>query len=371
MRSTGKQFNLTINNLVDERKDPLRATRAAAELLAHNYKITASWPMAITAYNFGLQGIKNAAKDVGSEDIVKIIEEYNGSRFGFASRNFYVEFLTAVDVCLRYTEFFGEIELREPLELAQVQLSDYVSSTTLKKHTHLTEKEIRELNPALHSSVFHKGGFLPKDYALNVPLNQKEQFEAQYAAIPTSLKYAYLPVKARHKVKKGQTLSVIAKRYGTSVKRIMSANGIKDAGKIRAGQVLKIPGGYVSIAKSSSKKAGSSSPSSQSGQQHRVQKNETLSTIAKKYKSSVKAITRANGIENPRKIKAGQVLTIPTQQTPVALKEKLVEHQVKKGQTLSMIARIHNSSVKAITRANDIKNPRRIRIGQRLVIPKG
>ncbi len=376
MRKTGKDFDLTMNNLVDERKDPLRSTRAAAELLAHNYEVTTSWPMAITAYNFGLQGIKNAVTDVGSDDIVKIIAEYKGERFGFASRNFYVEFLTAVDVCLRHTEFFGEIELREPLELAQVRLPDYVSSTTLRKYTLLTEKEMQELNPALNPSVFHKGGLLPKHYALNVPASRKERFETQYAAIPPSLKYAYLPIKARHKVRKGQTLSVIAKRYGISVKRIMRANGIKNARKVRAGQILKIPGGYVSLAKSSSKVADSPSPSAQSRQRHQVRKGETLITIARKYKSSVKAIIHANGIKNPRRIKAGQVLTIPhqktqSQKTQVVAKKKLVEHRVKKGQTLSVIARMHNTSVKAIAQANAIKNPRRIRIGQRLVIPKG
>ncbi|PIE35651.1 hypothetical protein CSA56_03385 [candidate division KSB3 bacterium] len=370
MKSTGKQFNLTINGTIDERKDPFRATRAAADLLAHNYNSTASWPMAITAYNFGLQGIKNAAKDVGSEDIVKIIEKYKGSRFGFASRNFYVEFLTAVDVCLRYAEFFGEIELRKPLKLAQIQLSDYISSATLEKYTELPKEMLQELNPALHSSVFRKGGLLPKQYALNVPASQKEQFEKRYAAIPKSLKYAYLPTKARHKVKKGQTLSGIAQRYGTPVKRLMSVNGIKDARRVRVGQVLKIPGGYVSLAKRSPKASSSSPAPSKSGQTHRVRKGETLITIAQKYNSSVKAITSANGIDNPRKIKADQVLAIPDQKTRSA-PVKTVEHRVKKGQTLSMIARLHHTSVKAIRQANDIKNPRRIRIGQRLVIPKG
>ena len=375
MRSTGKQYKLRITPLIDERKDPLRATRAAAQLLAHNYKVTQSWPLAITAYNFGLQGIKNATKKVKTENIVEIIEKYNGPRFGFSSRNFYIEFLIAVDVCLRYTEYFGEIELFHPLALTQVELTDYVSVRTLQKYTPLTETDLKKLNPALHESVFNRGGFIPKNYVLNVPEHLKTQFEARYTAIPKSLKYAYLPVKARHKVKKGQTLSAIAISYDTTVKAIMKTNGIKNAQKIRAGQVLKIPGGYVSLAKNSSKKSSTKS-ASQRHQNHQVKKGETLITIAKKYKTSVKAITSINGIKDPRKMKAGQILEIPAQSTQFAQtgtsgSKTNVEHRVKKGQTLSTIAKIHKTSVKAITKANDIKNPQKIKTGQVLIIPKG
>ena len=366
MRGTGKQYKLKITHLIDERHDPLRATHAAARLLAHNYEETQSWPLAITAYNFGLQGIKNATAAMKSDDIVKIIEQYNGSRFGFASRNFYVEFLAAVDVCLRYTEYFGEIDLHEPLKITQVSLPDYVSAKTLAKYYDFTVDELQELNPALHSSVFNRGGFIPKNYALNILEEHKSDFETRYAAIPQSLRYKYLPVRATHRVKRGQTLSVIAKRYRTSVKALMRANNIKNARKVRAGKVLKIPGGYVTLAQKS-KSPSASSSSSSSGRTHRVKKGQTLSTIAKLYGTSVKAITTLNKISNPRKIKAGQTLKIPNSNA----KSAKAEHRVKKGQTLSMIAKLHNTSVKAIAKANSIKNPRYLKVGQVLKIPKG
>ena len=366
MRGTGKQFKLKINNTVDERKDPLLATRAAAKLLGHNYESSASWPLAITAYNFGLQGIKNAAEKVGTEDITTIIERYNGPRFGYASRNFYVEFLTAVDVCLRYTEYFGEIELKAPLELAQVKLSHYISPKTLEKHTSLTVEDIQKLNPALAPSVFRKGGLIPKNYRLNLPAASQQDFETQYAAIPQSAKYAYLPVKARHKVKKGEALSTIARRYRTPMKEIMKINGIKNASKIRIGQVLKIPGGYVSVAKSSGSgsRAGSSSTANSSGplSTYRVRKGETLIAIAKQHQTSVKTLSSLNDISDPSKVRAGQVLKVPS---------TTVKYKVRKGQTLIMIAKLHNTSVKAITKANQISNPRRIKAGQVLIIPKG
>ncbi|MCP4397017.1 MAG: LysM peptidoglycan-binding domain-containing protein [bacterium] len=378
MRGTGKDYKLKISNLVDERKDPLLATRAAAELLGHNYKVSASWPLAITAYNFGLQGIKNAAKDVGTEDIAAIIERYDGSRFGYASRNFYVEFLAAVDVCLRYTEYFGEIELHSPLALAKIKLSHYISPKTLEKHTSLTVEKIKKLNPALHFTVFHKGGMIPKGYRLNIPETSQQKFEAQYAAIPQSAKYAYLPVKARHRVKKGETLSTIAIRYRTPMKAITKVNGIKNAGKIRIGQILKIPGGYVSLAEKSTTSSRSSSKSGSSGSSstYRIKKGETLIAIAKKHQTSVQTIERLNNISDPRKIKAGQSLKLPSKTTKSTQgssgdKQVTVRYKVRKGQTLTMIAKLHNTSVKAIANANQIRNPRRIKAGQVLIIPKG
>ena len=371
MEGTASQYKLKVNSVVDERRDPLRATRAAAELLAHNYETTQSWPLAITAYNFGLQGIKDAVKAVESDDIATIIHTYTGSRFGFASRNFYVEFLAAVDVCLRYTEYFGEIEMHPPLKLVQVTMPDYVEAKTLAKYTPLSLSELKNLNPALHPSVFTRGNFLPREYALNIRAAHKTAFETGYASIPSSLKYQYLAVKATHRVEKGQTLSTIAKRYDTSISAIMKANGISNPRKIRVGQKLKIPGGYVTLAQ----KTPQIVPTSSSGdntRSHKVKKGQTLITIASMYRTSVQAITQLNGIKNPQSLKAGQTLKIPaappgtTKPTP----EKDKKHRVEKGQTLALIAKIHNSSIQAITQANAIKNPRRLKVGQILKIPE-
>ncbi len=390
MRMTGKEYHLTINPTVDERKDPLRSTRAAAQLLGHNYKVIQSWPLAITAYNHGLQGMKNAARAVNSDDIGTIIEEYKGKAFGFASRNFYVEFLAAVDICQRYPEYFGEIELESPLALGQIKLPDYISAKTLEKYTPLTKAQIRALNPALHASVFNAQGLLPKGYILNVPEEHKTAFEARYAAIPQSLKLQYLPVKSVHVVKKGQALSTIAKRYGVSLKALMAANNIKDAKKVRIGQKLKIPGGYapvskgettVASAKAATQKEKSGVQSQAYFHKHTIKKGETLIGIAKRYNLSANAIMQANNLKKSQTIKVGQTLKIPTSVTRTAQAKKIstqpsesktkTEHLVKKGQTLNTIAKLYKTSAKAIAQANAIKNPRQIRPGQKLIIPKG
>jgi membrane-bound lytic murein transglycosylase D len=97
IRSTGKEY-LTITRKRDDRRDPIRATDAAAHLLRHNYDTLGSWPLAIVAYNHGREGILTARAAVGSSAIEEIIARYSGPRFGFASRNFYAEFLAALEV---------------------------------------------------------------------------------------------------------------------------------------------------------------------------------------------------------------------------------------------------------------------------------
>jgi membrane-bound lytic murein transglycosylase D len=380
MKSTGKQYHLSINALVDERKDPLKATRAAAQLLAHNYEVIESWPLAITAYNHGLQGMRNAVRDVGSDAIEDIIEHYDGARFGFSSRNFYPEFLAAIDVCLRYTEYFGEIELDAPLALSQIRLPDYVSGKTLEKYTGFTTAEIKEWNPGLHPSVFSSGNYIPKGHELNIPLDQKETFEEAYASIPQAEKYSYLAVKAKHKIRKGETLSSIARKYGTSVKAIARLNNISNTRKIIAGRVLKIPGGYVASAQKASRSSTSTSSSkgtTTSGSNvHRVEKGQTLTTIARKYNTTISALASLNNIRNPRQLQSGQLLKIPqkassSSQTMQTASSSSSVHHVQKGQTLIAIAKQYNTTAKAIASLNKIKDPRRLRPGQVLKIPKG
>ena len=96
MRSTGRRF-LRIDSTVDERLDPFRETEAAAQLLSYNYRLLGSWPLAITAYNHGAEGMRRARDELGTDDIARIVHDYHSPSFGFASRNFYVSFLAALD----------------------------------------------------------------------------------------------------------------------------------------------------------------------------------------------------------------------------------------------------------------------------------
>src|SRR5579859_959826 len=109
MRSTGRRY-MRIDNAVDDRLDPFRATEAAAQLLAYNYRLLGTWPLALTAYNHGAEGVRRAKETLGTDDIVKIVRGYKGRTFGFASRNFYVSFLAALEIDRNPEKYFGPVE---------------------------------------------------------------------------------------------------------------------------------------------------------------------------------------------------------------------------------------------------------------------
>jgi len=110
-RSTGREF-LKITRYRDDRLDPVRSTQAAAELLQSNYQALGTWPLAITAYNYGTGGMERAAAEFGS-DYVKIIRNYDGAHFGFAVKNYYTEFLAADQVHRYEDKYFPGIESEE------------------------------------------------------------------------------------------------------------------------------------------------------------------------------------------------------------------------------------------------------------------
>ncbi len=109
MRSTGRRY-MRIDGAVDDRLDPFRSTEAAAQLLAYNYRVLGSWPLALTAYNHGTAGVRHAKETLATEDIARIVRSYTSRTFGFASRNFYVSFLAALEIDRNPEKYFGPLQ---------------------------------------------------------------------------------------------------------------------------------------------------------------------------------------------------------------------------------------------------------------------
>ncbi len=239
-RLTGKHY-VKIDRYVDERRDPVKSTEAAARLLSSYYRQLESWPLAITAYNHGAYGMKNAVRKTKSRNIETIINKYKSRSFGFASRNFYPEFLAILEVSGNYRDYFGEIKFMPPDVYDEFILKDYVKMKTLLKYCSLDRKVIVRLNPELNKSVLQSRRFLPKKYPLKVPAGIKEKLTHEYTLIAANEKRNSIDITKLHHVKSGQNLSSIAKLYNASVKAIIKANSIKDPDRLLKGQVLKIP----------------------------------------------------------------------------------------------------------------------------------
>lgn len=243
---TGRQF-MRIDQAVDERRDPFRSSEAAARLLRSNYAQLQSWPLAITAYNHGVGGMRRAVRETGTTDIETIIRSYNGPAFGFASRNFYVSFLAADEVDRNAEKYFGPVFQDPPERSTEIVLPAYMRVDTLERTLGVSRDTLKAYNPALLPTVWAGKKRVPRGFSLRLPDQvAPDEASARLASVPTTELHASQAggepaTGRRHKVRKGETLSGIAQRYGTSPARLASLNKLSRSNLIRVGQVLKIP----------------------------------------------------------------------------------------------------------------------------------
>ena len=238
-RKTGRRF-LKINYTVDERFDPVKSTEAAAKLLKENYEALGSWPLAITAYNHGVYGMKRAVERLKTKDFGKIIEKYKSRSFKFASKNFYAEFLAACEVSHNYKIYFGDIKFAPPLEYIVIKVPGYVYLSSLAKKLNISIEEIKEYNPALRKSVFLSRRRLPKGYELKLPYRKGFDPAIAYAQIAKIEKFDRQITSHWYKVRQGDNLEKIARRFSTTVSDLLTLNNIENANQIYIGQVIRI-----------------------------------------------------------------------------------------------------------------------------------
>src|SRR5690606_19937469 len=206
MRSTGRRF-LRIDSVVDERLDPYRSTEAAARFLEQNYIVLGSWPLALTAYNHGPGGMRRAKEQLGTSDITTILRNYSSRSFGFASRNFYVAFLAALEIDSDPEKLFGPIK-RDPPDTSRVmKMTSFVPSSSVAAVLGLEREELRRLNPSLLPSVWNGARYIPRGFELRVPANI--DLSAALAKIERFQVDTQL-VDRQHRVRRGETLSGIA-----------------------------------------------------------------------------------------------------------------------------------------------------------------
>ena len=240
-RSTGRRF-MRVDHVVDERNDPFAATRAAGRLLAYNYSITGNWPMAITAYNHGLAGVRRAMRKYGDTAYVDILRKYNGRTFGFASRNFYVAFLAAREVDQNVDKYFPGVVPERPTPYASVKLPTYVSVEGLSKALSVSATQIAKHNPGLQATVWQGSKYLPKGYDLRLPTSATTApLERLVASLPGDATFAEQLPDMYHRVVRGDTLSQIAQTYDTRVSTLVALNQLGSSHRIRAGQQLRLP----------------------------------------------------------------------------------------------------------------------------------
>jgi membrane-bound lytic murein transglycosylase D len=241
MPSTARRY-MRVDSVVDERLDPYSATEAAANLMLYNYRLVGTWPLAVTAYNHGPGGLRKAQDELGSSDIAVIVKRYQGKTFGFASRNFYVAFLAALEVDRNADKYFGSIPRLPEADSTTVELPDYIPVDALAKAFKVDMGALRVLNPALRPPIWNGSRFVPRGYALRVPGTPPQtEITAAWGRLPPVQRYVAQRNDGRHKVRRGETLAGLAAASGVSLSRLLAANGWTAAHTVARGDVVQIP----------------------------------------------------------------------------------------------------------------------------------
>lgn len=236
-RSTGKRF-MNVGYALDERRDPILASHAAAKLLKENYDLLGSWPLAITAYNHGQTGMKRAKLKIG--DYPDIFKSYTSRTFKFASRNFYSEFLAARRIASNYQAYFGPVRLDQPTPYQSITLAGFVPFDRLCEHLEISPDRLQRLNPALRDPVVNGQKFIPKNYSLRLPSNEAPS-QQTLASIPDSLFQKRQKPSRFYTVQRGDTAGKIAHRHGVRLKDLILANNLSRRATIYPRQTLRIP----------------------------------------------------------------------------------------------------------------------------------
>ena len=233
---------MRVDDVVDERLDPYSATEAAANLMLYNYRLLGTWPLTVTAYNHGPGGLRRAQDELGTSDIAAIVRRYQGATFGFASRNFYVAFLAALEVDRHAERFFGPITHLPNTESFTTELPDYAPIDALARAFKTDLGALRVLNPALRPPVWNGTRFVPRGYALRLPgaAPAPSDLAAMWARLPADQRYLAQRNDGTHRMRRGETLALVAARHGVPLSRLLAVNGLASA-TVQRGQLVALP----------------------------------------------------------------------------------------------------------------------------------
>lgn len=300
-RGAAERF-MQVDHAVDERLDPWRAAEAAAQLLRYNREVTGSWALALTAYNHGAAGVRRAVEITGTDDIVEIAREYEGRRFGFASRNFYPAFLAALDIHAEPDRYFPDVTLDGAASNSRVRMPDYMDARTVADALNVAPEALRRRNPALLDPIWNHRKYIPRGYELRLPPSVSlDEASRRLASVPNDRRYVRQAPDRYHVLRRGETLSHVGSRYGVSVRELVRINNLRSAHRVRAGQRLTLPGGEQGTVIAEAVPEDGL---------YEVRPGDNLSLIAERFSTTTRRLVQLNELRNGDRIYPGQSLRV-------------------------------------------------------------
>ncbi len=402
IKSTGEMYGLEVNWWIDERRDPEKATRAAARHLKDLYNIWGNWPLALANYNLGGARLKRAIRYAhGVENYWKIYPYLPRETRGYVP-----SYIATALICLHPKQFGFKTDYGEkPYSYDVVDIKGSVDLSILAKCAGVSTDSLKTLNPELLRWATPPGA---QPYPLKIPTGDKQEFLANYSKVPASDRKQIFV----HVVKRGETLGYIAHKYGTSVRALYASN--KDLSRIiYPGERIMIPlppGGGIKISAdkpslisgntkyiaATRRSSNYARPSGSSLLYYTVKSGDTIGNIAEWYHTYAWKIRVWNHIGNL--IRVGQRLRIYVPKSEKRRYEKInhmsfaskqatlsshknsnnvelvssgkyVKYKVKRNDSLSDIANSFNTSIRKLKEINHLRSSR-IYVGQVLLVKK-
>ena len=355
--STGYKFGLKRDTWIDERMDPEKSTRAAIAYLKELHKIFGDWITVLAAYNSGERRVLNSIKTQRINYLDNFWDLYERLPRETA---FYVPRFLAVLHILNDPEAHGFTlpPVDEEIEVEKVDINKQIHLKHIAKRLDIDYKVLKDLNPELRHHLTPGA-----HYSLKVPKEKGEILLAKLDDIPVWR--PPVPAYRIHKVRYGESLSVIAERYRTSVRAIMAMNGLRRRDYLKVGWNLKIPTKNIYLA--TGKKSPAYVPKPQGKMiRYKVKTGDSLWKIANRYNTTTKAIRSLNKLPNSR-LQIGQILMIATGQT-IQKPNNTNNYRVRKGDSPYLIAKRHKMNLADFLKLNHLTPRSTIFPGQMVLI---
>lgn len=292
---TGKRYALRIDQWVDERRDPLKSTVAAAMYLKELYRLfNNNWYLAAAGYNAGENKILRAIDMYDSNDFWELAE---GSYLKRETKDYVPKLLAAAIVAKNPEKYgFADVAYLPPIEFDTVLIPSRTDLDLVANLIGVSHETIKELNPALRKWC------TPPDYPqyeLNIPKGKKDLFLAAYANVPVEERYTERVEYASYRARKGDTIASISRRFGADPKEVAELNNLKQARKL-AGKQLKIPtipGRAAAVVARSASAAENKKKGKQVVQYYTVKRGDTLTSVARRFNVTTKVIAVWNNLK--------------------------------------------------------------------------
>lgn len=359
---TARRYGMRVDWWVDERADPEKSCRASARYLKDLYDEFGDWSLALAGYNAGEGRVRRSIRKAGTKDFWELARR----RFFRRETRNYVPAIMAATIISKDPESFGfgDVVKDPPLEFETVTVPTPTDVEVIAKSAGVSPQAIKELNPALRRMQTPPG---VKDYPVKVPMGHAEDFAAKLAQVPEDQRIT----KILHRVRRGDTLSGMARRYGTTVRAIQQANGMGRRTLLSIGQVLNVPRGPGAAYYDPSPAQLASDGT------YRIRRGDTLSTIARRYRVRVSDLQRWNNLGRSTSIVAGRRLVVREPGSSAAVPASRPRRTVKPGENYTvargdnpwLIARGHGVDMDDLLALNGLSRRSMLQPGQKLVIP--